>query len=308
MAVTKSDHGFSSDNDVLAISATALPLPSGASTAAAQGQFRDAAGTLTNYKTADGKPRMSCTDYLYDIGEGTVSDHSIFDKFGINEDVDSAAEEDIWINGGSYRWPAAEQAMDVVSSSAKDTATTGTGAWTIRIYYLNASFVGKSIDVTLAGLTPVATSTSDIYRINRVRVLTAGTGLKAAGNIDVKATAPTATVYARVGTGQTMTRQCIHTVQASRVVYVTQMTVSIGGTTAPKFGRFILRSNYDFQSAVLRGVFYPFAEIGVNSMGMEENFQVPLKFPAGADIIVSCKTVDNDCNTTATLRGWQETV
>jgi len=103
---------------------------------------------------------------------------------GYNADVDIAAAEDLWSQGGTYAFPAAAAATTVVSDSANDTSA-GTGARTVRVHGLDANLQEIKEDATMNGTTPVAL-TSQFYRVNLVEVLTAGSGLANAGIIGVK--------------------------------------------------------------------------------------------------------------------------
>lgn len=252
----------------------------------------------------------SSVPYLYEVAEGNVVDHSVWDKYGMNEDVDSAAEEDIWSVGGSYVWPTSAMQMEVISSSAEDDpdkggAVAGTGVHKVRIYYLDSTFTEKTEDIFVNGTAAVATVATDIYRINRIRPLVVGTGLKAAGNIDVRNLADTP-IYTRMPVGLTKARQLIYTVPKNKTLYITRMNGSIGGTTSPKFGRFIIRSTYDDVTLTRNAWFTAYAEIGASSQFFSLPFDTPLSFPAGSDILVSCKTLDDNCYVTASLRGWIE--
>lgn len=264
-------------------------------------------------KSVDGKRRVSSMSYLYDIAEGNVSGHSAWDKYANNDDVDSAAEEDVWCVGGVYAWPAAEQQMHVISSSADDdpdkgAGVPGTGVHQVRIYYLDDAFTEKTTDVTLNGTTEVDTTATDIYRINRIRPLVVGTGKKAAGNIDVYNMTSHSTIYTRMATGFTKGRQMVYTVPVSKALYVVSMSGSVGGTTAPKYGKFILRSTYDNVSGSRNAWMTAYAEHGQSSGEFTRDFPCPIYFPAGSDVLVSCKTLDDNCYVTASLRGWLESV
>jgi len=259
---------------------------------------------------ADGRPRISSMPYLFDIAEGNIANHSGFEKFAVNDDVDSANEEDIWCVGGSYVWPVAKQQMEVVSSSAEDDpvkadTNPGTGIHSIRIYYLDDAFTEKTEDVTLNGTGVVTTTATDIYRINRLRPLTVGTGLKAAGNIDVRNTADTP-IYSRIATGFTKGRQIVYTVPVGKVLYLVSIAGSCGGTTAPKYGKFTLKSTYDNVGLNRNAWLTAYAEVGVSSGFFNKDFPVPIKFPAGSDIIMSVKTLDDNCYVTGSIRGWLE--
>jgi hypothetical protein len=275
-------------------------------------KYLDNTGVAYGFKQVDGKIRVSSMPYLYDIAEGNVTGHSSWEKYAINDDIDSAAEEDIWSVGGSYAWLAAETQLAAVSSSVEDDPSkadlsAGTGVWSVRVYYLDDDFVERTTDVTLNGTAAVNLSVANVYRINRIRPLTMGTGNKAAGNIDIKLPAPGTTIYTRIALGFTKGRQLVYTVPTGKVLYITNMSGSIGGTSAPKYGKFILRSNYDNVSLARNAWFMAYPEHGAESGNFDREFKCPLKFPAGSDLVVSCKTLDDNCYVTSSLRGWLET-
>jgi len=273
-------------------------------------KFVDESGALYGVRNADNKPRVSCMPYTYDVAEGNIPNHTAFNKYAINDDIDSANEEDVWCVGGSYVWPTVGQQMEVVSSSAEDDPvkadlSAGTGIHSIRIYYLDTLFAEKTTDVTLNGTAVVLTTATDIYRINRVRPLIVGSGLKAAGNIDIRNTSDTP-IYSRIAAGFTKGRQLIYTVPAGKTLYINKFTGSIGGTTAPKYGRFTIKSTWDDISLTRNAWMTAYGESGQSSGFFAVEYLCPIKFPAGSDIVVSCKTLDDNCYVTASLRGWQE--
>lgn len=268
-------------------------------------------GVPYGVKQADGKPRVSSTPYMFDISEGNIASHTLFDKYAVNDDIDSANEEDIWCVGGSYAWMTGATQLAAVSSSVEDDpakadTSAGTGIWSIRIYYLDTAFAEKTVDVTLNGTAEVNLSVSDVFRINRIRPLTVGTGLKAAGNIDIKLPSPATAIYSRIAAGFTKGRQLVYTVPVNKTLYLVQIGGSIGGTTAPKYGKFVLRSTYDSISATRHAWMTAYAEVGQSSGYWSKDFPGPLVFPAGSDLIMSCKTLDDNCYVTGSWRGWLE--
>lgn len=115
---------------------------------------------------------------------------------GRNSTISNAAET-VWEPGATYAQLTAHAAMEVVSSSANDAAA-GTGARTVRVDYLTANYVEASETVTLNGTTPVAMAATSIIAINAITVLTVGSGLTNAGNIDVR-TVSGSVVKRRIG-------------------------------------------------------------------------------------------------------------
>ena len=225
----------------------------------------------------------------------------------MNIDVD-AAEEDLWAVGGLYVWPAANQQMEIVSSSNDDSGNS-TGAWTVKIWYLDSSFNEFNETITLMGKIPVATVATNIYRINNFRIQTTGTGGKAAGDIDIRNLADTP-IYSRIPTGATRARNSIYTVPAGKAIFITNMTYSIGASAVGHFGRFSFRARYDDITGVPSTIFYPYSEIGVTDMAFTIVYQIPMKFPAGVDIKVSVQADATNANAVCTVqyRGWIETV
>lgn len=109
---------------------------------------------------------------------------------GYNPSVSTTASN-IWSGGAtSYVQLTAGVAMEVLSGSANDTAA-GTGARTIRVDGLLGTsgfeYTPFSETVTLAGVTPVPLTNTNVIAVNKTTVLTAGSGLQNAGKIDVRA-------------------------------------------------------------------------------------------------------------------------
>lgn len=111
---------------------------------------------------------------------------SHFNIIGYNPSVSTTASP-IWSGGATgYVQLTTGTALEVVSSSANDTAA-GTGARTVRIDGLDGSYVPFSEIITLAGATPVPLVNTSAIAINKTVILTAGSGLVNAGNIDTRA-------------------------------------------------------------------------------------------------------------------------
>ena len=194
-------------------------------------------------------------------------------------------EVDIWSVGGTYLFPTVAQQMEVVSSSAQDTATTGTGAWTVKIWYLDSTFREKTEIITLNGTNVVPTVATDIYRINNYWVMTAGTGGKAAGNIDIRHLS-NSPIYSRIGTGQTRARNSAYTVPFGKKFYIWMISYGASSATG-KDVRFTLRSTYNSLDNVVSTLFYPESEIGLQDNTQPFVFPIPPMFPAGTDMKAS---------------------
>lgn len=256
-------------------------------------------------KTVDDKLRTSSMPYIYDIAEGNVSGHTPYTKIGYNADVDNV-EEDVWSTGGKYVFPTAEMQMEVVSSNAADAAA-GTGIQQVTIYYLDDAFAEKSETVTLDGTTPVATTATDIYRVNAIRAARVGTGGKAAGTIDVRHLDNTP-IYRSISAGQTRGRGLIDTVPAGKTVYITDVNISSVNTAAGHYSVFTLRANYDDKTDAKVDWMEPYFELAVQDGAQHFPFTAPIKIPATCDYVVSviADASNSNCVCHAGLRGWKE--
>lgn len=270
----------------------------------------DEHGNVIEFRYVDGKIRVSSMPYLYDIAEGNVSGHTPFEKTGYNPDVDTGTE-DLWWAGGTYTWPAAEQQMELISTSVEDDPlkvdgiTVGTGVHTVTLYYLNAAGTEKSEDINLNGTAVVTTTATDIYRVQNFRVKVTGTGLKAAGAISLRNLADTP-VYSQIGVGLTRARNLAWRVPAGKTLYITSLFISSTGNASGKNAVFTMRSTYDSKAAAIRTFMMPFAEAGVQDGSIYREYEIPIKLPAGTDILGSVTAGNNDTTCISVLRGWTE--
>jgi len=235
------------------------------------------------------------------VAMGLIEGASPFSKMGSATPV-NATEVDMWSPATAYVFPTVAQQMEVVSSNAADAAE-GTGVRTVKIWYLDSNFVEKTDIVTLNGATPVATNATDIYRINNFWAYTAGTGLKAAGNIDIRHLDNTP-IYSRIGTGQTRARNAMYTVPEKTKLFVSQLAYSTTSST-DRNSQFVFRSTYNSKEGSVGSIFYPYSEIGTQDGTVIVHYDVPMVFPAGNDIKVSAIAVANAaCVCAVQYRGW----
>jgi hypothetical protein len=124
---------------------------------------------------------LSVDEYI-EIAHGHIADRSALHRSAYLPSG-TTTEQSIWGEGGIYSFPASATIMSVSSSSANDTSA-GTGARTLLVQGLNASYAEIQEVVSLNGQTGVSTINS-FLRINSICVLTAGSGGVNAGNIYV---------------------------------------------------------------------------------------------------------------------------
>jgi hypothetical protein len=257
--------------------------------------------------TTDLKLRVTNSPYGYDVAEGNIANHIPFFKTGFNADVD-AAEEDMWSAGGMYVFPLAEQGMEVYSTDNTNDKAGGTGALTVKIWYLTSTFVEKSETVTMTGTTNAETAATDIYRVNAFRVMTAGATGAATGTISLRNKTDHTTVYSQIAIGQTRARNSIYTVPIGKTLYIGQLSFSVGHSSGGRYARFTLRAKYDDIIKTVSTLFYPYFEIGIQDGAYNMSLEFPIKFPAGVDIKISVigDAGNADAICTCAYRGWLE--
>lgn len=107
------------------------------------------------------------------IANGVYKGLSGVNKFGTNVSI-GQTYEDIWIQGGVFVPLAAPTTLEVASTDAADTNTSGTGAWHVTLQGLDADGLEIEEEVVLAGQTPVLT-TNVFSFVNRAFIHHAGT-------------------------------------------------------------------------------------------------------------------------------------
>jgi hypothetical protein len=254
----------------------------------------------------NGQLRVQSVPYTTDIAKGNETGKTSWSKIGFCAGV-NATERDVapWMTG-SYAYPTGATSMTIVSSNSADTKTTGTGAWTVTVYYLTTGFVEKSVTVDMAGTTPVAIA-SDMYRVQNARIATAGTLLAAVGNLTIASGGVT---YGYISATKTRQRQCVWTVPLGKTLYVTDIAFSAAKQAVSQYARFTTRAGFDEKSgAVLqRGLFMPFNEVILANASFTRQLNPPTKLPATTDLKVSVISSSNSdtVDVTCALRGWIE--
>jgi len=154
---------------------------------------------------------------------GNQDDAFIVQKFGENQDVDSAAIEDIWSYGGVRPKPGDAELFNIVSTSTNDTAA-GTGARLVLVSGLDENYNVQEEYVSMNGTSNV--STVNTYRnINRLLVATVGSAEANQGAIT--ATGATSTnVMAEIPTSYNITQQSHYQVPDGYIGYIKNLTIS----------------------------------------------------------------------------------
>jgi hypothetical protein len=176
------------------------------------------------------------------VARGQITFHEAFCQFGINGDVGTSLET-VWVGGGSYAFPSSVTTTTISSSNANDTSA-GTGARTVLVDGLNANYERVTETASLNGQSGV-TLTNQYLRVNKITILTAGSGGTSAGSIFVGTGTVTAGVPAvvlnRTGSSSNESEAGFYTVPVGYTAFITRWTMSSSNNTANEATRFVLR-------------------------------------------------------------------
>ena len=177
-------------------------------------------------------------DFLIEVAKGNVAGHSLVNKFGFNAAVGSTLQP--IADGAVYQTPTTAQSLEMVSSDANDTSA-GSGARTLEIQGLDASFALQIVTVAMNGTTAAAV-TGTWMRVFRMRVLTSGTYATQAvgshvGILTLRVAAAGAT-WATIGLSASsfpigQTEIGCYTIPAGYTGYLLSKHVSIESTKVP---------------------------------------------------------------------------
>lgn len=157
--------------------------------------------------------------------------------------VTTAATTQVSVRGTTYTEPTTSAQRSIVSTSASDAAA-GTGARTVELTYFDSSGNGPYTEtITLNGTTAVNTVSTTICYIEKMRVVTAGTGGSNAGTINLKSTtAGGGTTIWSIAIGDNQTFGAHHYTPVGKTTYITGLSVSHNGTTVGSGAAYVIKS------------------------------------------------------------------
>jgi hypothetical protein len=148
--------------------------------------------------------------YLSRVARGEISGESVVRKFGRNASVGTSFIP-IWLaNVAITLFQVAGDTIDIVSDSAADDHTTGTGAWVLRLSGVDENWDSQTEDLDFTD--PAKTTTALNWGwINSGAVLQAGTARNNVGNITGTTTSTSAAAF-KIAAGQGRTQQTVYAV------------------------------------------------------------------------------------------------
>ena len=268
-------------------------------------QYVDQYSVPYGVRSVDNKPRMSDMPYTYDIAEGNVPNHAIWQVLGYNGSVGDVLEDVSELGVNITPLPSSAIAMEIVSSTAGDHGTTGTGAKTVMVHGLGSTWGDKSETVTMNGVTPV-NLTNHYVRINALHNATVGSSGSAAGIIKVRVQGG-GTEYNRISSGENKDLQCHWTVPDGHTAYITGWTGGAMTSKKDTTARLLLRATA-YHGTLFSGVYISQDTIAGQSGTVFTELQIPIKCPPRTDIKVSAQRMVGigTVEATASVQLWYE--
>ncbi len=165
------------------------------------------------------------SDFYAEVAKGNIPGHALKTIFGRNPAVQMAAEEDLWTPGGKLVFLTAADTLDLVSTSAADTAA-GAGARSVTIEGLDTNLDPLFETIPLNGTTPVTTVNSFRRTLNAF-VKTVGTyGVANTGAITITDTTGSST-QALIDAGQGVTQMSHYTIANAKRGFIINIFPSV---------------------------------------------------------------------------------
>jgi len=112
-------------------------------------------------------------NFLFEVAKGVVPGHFSVHLFGRNPLVNKTTYEDIWETGGIKNFLTSASTLELISTSANDTAL-GTGARSIVLIGLDSNFDLAIENLATNGTSPSAPSSTSFIRLLRAQAQTGG--------------------------------------------------------------------------------------------------------------------------------------
>lgn len=180
------------------------------------------------------------------------------------------------------------------------------GAQAVKVEYLDDAYAQHSEIILTDNTNAVESVNADFYRINSFRVIVAGSGAKAAGNLSLRDDGGSP-VHSYITAGFTRARNSAYSVPASKKLYVVQFVAGYAyAHNSTHYCRIYTRANVEPSTLFNTGnIFYPFTEVLCSNSSQLVLLEAPTMLPAKTDLKVSALAEYAGMASVA-LRGWLE--
>jgi len=261
--------------------------------------------SIVSVKGTDNAWIMTLTDAAVDFTAATavaVGDAALLDGDCTKGRILSVAEHILTIRLWTTR-----AATSIQSYRVEDDSAGGTGVRIVHFHYLDANYAEKCEQLVMNGTTPVATTATDILRVNGMHSVKDGSSGCAVGRIDLRHLDNTP-IYRSIPAGLNTDEDCIWTVPTGKNAYIRLWQIAGGNKTAGRPVRFWLRMTCD-DHPDYSGNKYHTKALGIQQDGMiAVPFESPIKVPAKTDIKISTSCDETNAVTSGSFEGWCEDV
>ncbi len=199
--------------------------------------------------------------------------------------------------------PTVAAPLTIVSTSTDD-APGGIGAHSFRLYYIDFDWLFKTVELEMNGTTPVQTP-EDCFRLNRIRILSAGTANACVGTITCSIGG---LVQAQLNPGGSSTNKLSFSVGRNELAHIYALSSSIAkvaGNPAGAQATLAVHThhNVDDPSISVAGDRYGFG-LHLGGVGtIDSSVAIPQTIFGPADVDLRCVGLtDNGTDLTGTLR------
>lgn len=233
------------------------------------------------------------TDFFFEVAKGTISGHSIVNKYGNNPDIDTGTDpEDIWTYGGKYTYNDTPSIQYISSDDATDLGME------ITVEGLDENWREQSVTVQLDGQNQTQIGTGERF-VRVFRAYNSGP-LEFAGNVliydDTVASvtlgvpSPATSVKAELPAAYQQTYMALYTVPAGKVGYIIEKAWSLNDASTST------RAIVELKTRNFGGVFRSKELDSLRSNGTsltEVRHLAPDAIPEKSDIQMICKETSN---------------
>jgi len=257
--------------------------------------------SITSVEGTDNAWTLTLTDADVDFTAVTAvvaGDAVLFDGDCIKGQVQTVAAHVLTVRVWMSSTVTSVQAYRVEDDSAG-----GTGIRLIHVHYLDTSYAEQCETVVMNGTTPVATTATDILRVNSMHSVKDGSAGCAADRIDLRHLDDTP-IYRSIPAGLNTDEDGIWTVPTKTVAYITLWQVSGINKTAGRPVRFWLRMTCDNHPDYSGNKWHTKDIALMQDIMISIPFGVKIKAPARTNIKISCSCDETNAVTAGLFEGY----
>ena len=243
--------------------------------------------------------------FLHDVARGRVRGSYQYSTHGVTTFASATDDEIVRPGGGNFiDVPNISGVqMSVVSTAAADTFSAGTGIRSIILEYLDGNLDTQEELIILDGLTPVLTAAIDIRWIQTMTMVTAGSNLKASGDITMSNGGVT---YIQISVDDRTSHTSLRRVPRGKRFMVDSVYVGVTSETAAAKAKVslvaTLQNKVDQQET---GLYYHQLHFGLQDSSFGITLNLPVLIPAG-HIFGLAATIDKAASISGGVIGWIE--